>query len=117
MTTISDGARHLAEAINDGGQASAYTDPGKAAANRPCVLIAPPSLDWTEGTFVAPGVTWRLICLTRHDTATLAALDELADLIDACTDALPAIDRAEPSSYALTATARVPAYVLTLTTT
>ena len=114
MTTISDGAAALADTLGQGG-VKATTDPGEAATNRPCLLVLPPVLDYSQGTHTAPVVTWRIAALAKQDRANLAALTELADLIDAATSVLRHIERAEPTTYALAPDKRVPAYVLTIT--
>lgn len=89
----------------------ATDDPGAAETRRPIVLVGPPSLDLT-----ARAVTHRLVALAGHPAGTLAALEQLDELVDLVAAELP-IETAEPTSYALTGAADpVPAYLLILTT-
>jgi hypothetical protein len=89
----------------------AYVDPTQAAANRPCVLIAPPRMDYTRRANL-----WRVVCLASSGSGTLAALDELDELVQAVTARL-VIETADPGAYALTPElGTVPAYVCTTTT-
>lgn len=95
----------------------ATVDPGQAESNRPCVLVAPPTLDWTAGTLAGdPGKSWRLICLSSYATAGLESLAELDELVDQVV-AVANAETAEPIGYVLTpATGPVPAYVIRITT-
>lgn len=90
-------------------------DPTWAATNRPCVLLPPPSIDWNAGTYAGPAVTWRLVCLSSHAAGTLAAWDQLDDLVDQLDAAGVNVERADPVTYAL-GDAAVPAYLVTTTT-
>jgi len=94
---------------------AATDDPTWAATNRPCVLLAPPAIDWTTGTYAGPSVTWRLVCLSSHAAGTLAAWDQLDDLVDQLDAAGVNVERADPVTYALGADT-VPAYLVTTTT-
>lgn len=94
--------------------AAAFTDPAKAVNNRPCLLVAPPTLDYTAGTMTGPAVRFRLIALSSYDAGTFDALAELEDLI-AAADAALDVERAEPIQYPLTAGPRVAAYLITTT--
>lgn len=85
-------------------------DPAAAAARRPCVLVPPPAIDYVDRLH-----TWRLVALAGHDSGSLAALDQLDQLVRAVVELLP-IEAADPVQYTLTAGAAVPAYVLRFTT-
>lgn len=92
------------------GDIRATADPAQAETNRPCVLVAPPTLN-----LPARAVEHRLFALTSHPAGTTAALAQLDVLVTAVVELLP-VERAEPTSYALTpASDPVPAYLLTLT--
>jgi len=88
----------------------ATADPSVAAANRPCVLVTPPAIDYTQRTD-----TWRLAALSSHPAGTLAAVDELDQLLDQVEPVLY-VEAADPASYALTAGTVVPAYLIRVTT-
>jgi hypothetical protein len=94
------------------GDVSVTADPAEAETNRPCVLVAPPTLDYATRT-----LTHRLIVLAGHDDPTLDAFAQLADLVDTVDAVLP-VERAEPTTYPLTqSSGAVPAYLLTVTAT
>jgi hypothetical protein len=97
----------------------AYTDERKAFANRPCLLFAPPVLDYTAGTMCGPQVTFRILALSTYNAPAFDALNELQDLIDGA-DAVLTIERAEPIQYPTRnregkATTPVAAYLITTT--
>lgn len=116
MTTFVDQMSDLAAAINDGSEVLATTDLVEAAANRPCVYVAPPTLDYARATMPGrPEVRHTLVALSTRDAEDVEALAELVALIDAVTSTVPEIERVEPAAYALTADLIVPAYLLTLT--
>lgn len=114
MTTdIETRAAALAAAITD---VAAFTSPADAFANRPCILVAPPTIDYTGGTLDSgPLLLWRLVALSSYEAGNAAALAELMVLVDAAADAVD-LDRATPTSYQLTADGkRVAAYLCTTT--
>ena len=94
---------------------NAGADPAWASTNRPCVLVAPPVIDWTAGTIAGPQRTWRLVCLASHPAGTFAAWDQLDELVAQLEAAGVNVERADPVSYALGADT-VPAYLVTTTT-
>lgn len=108
-----------AQAIADeltAGDVAAYIDPAEAENNRPCVLVAPPVLDWLQGTYAGPAYLWRLIVLSSHPAGTLDALVELDELLAQLAGLVNA-EQADPIAYSLTPeTGAVPAYALRLTT-
>lgn len=112
MSNLGDQAAAIAKRITDGRAAFATIDPGSAAANRPCILVGPPRLDWRGGTFAAPLVTWSLIALSSKSTGSVDALNELDALMEAVVDVFP-IETAEPVRYPV-GSELVPAYSLTL---
>lgn len=94
----------------------ATADPGEAENNRPCVLVAPPVLDYAAGTMAGPAKSWRLICLASSATGTLQAWSEL-DALLAQLEPVVNIETAEPIGYQLnTTTGPVPAYAVRTTT-
>ncbi|GEP40609.1 hypothetical protein NPS01_42720 [Nocardioides psychrotolerans] len=97
------------------GDVRCYTDPADAINNRPCLLIAPPTLDYADGTMTGPTVRFRIIALSSYAAGVFDALAELDDLVDATDQALT-VERAEPIQYPLTKDgSRVAAYLLTTT--
>lgn len=92
-----------------------YTDPAKALNNRPCLLVAPPTLDYTGGTMTGPNVRFRVIALSSYVAGVLDAVAELDDLVAAADQALT-VERAEPIQYPLAPDgSRVAAYLITTT--
>lgn len=98
----------------------AFTDPGEAMANRPCILIAPPTLDFDLP--VGATAAWKLALLAAAPFATRTAWAELDALLESLlvdvVDPHPTltVDRAEPVPYQLVATSDpVPAYLVTVT--
>lgn len=86
-------------------------DPSVAASNRPCLLVAPPSMDYSERTN-----TWSIVALSSHPAGGLDALDELDGLVRHTYDVLH-VETATPASYALTPeTGTIPAYLMRVTT-
>lgn len=88
----------------------ATDDPARADAGRPCVLVAAPRLDFT-----ALAYEHSLVVLAGHDNASVAALEQLDELIARVENVLP-IETAEPIGYQLTSGPLVPAYLLRVTT-
>lgn len=116
MTTFVDQMRHLAEEINSAGEAFATVDLVEAAANLPCLYVAPPSLDYTRSPMTGTAVVEHtIVALSSRSAEDIEALSELVTLIDAATGAIPTITRIEPAAYPLTAEHTAPAYLLTLT--
>lgn len=99
-------------ALLKGGGVLAFADPEKAYNNRPCLLVAPPVLDWTEGTLDGtPQVQWPILALSGREVGTLDAVQELGVLI-ARADAVLDVEKASPSRYQLNSkTDPVPAYL------
>lgn len=91
-------------------------DPKKAAANRPCVLVGLPTLDWrgaAGGTLDGdPSTAWRFICVASKNTAAVESVVELQTLIDAVALVFD-VETATPTRYRL-GQDDVPAYVLTI---
>lgn len=110
MGSILAAAEQLASTLTAAG-ITATTDPSKADTNRPCVLIAPPTMDYRARTN-----TWPVVLLSSRPTGSLAALRELDQLLQAVAPVLD-VETATPASYALTPEAgTVPAYLLRVTT-
>lgn len=110
-----------AEAIRDDLIANgirATLDPAQATNMRPCVLIAPPVVDYAAGTYAGPELSWRLIVLANASTGTLAAWRQLDELLAALEAPLVAVvvEKAEPAAYPLSEAGTVPAYIATCTT-
>lgn len=94
-----------------GGDVFATLDPAAAVTNRPCVLIAPPSIDYATRE-----VTHRVLALSSHAAGTLAAVEQLDGLlahVEACLN----VERAEPIGYPMGDAGVVPAYLIRTTTT
>jgi hypothetical protein len=103
-------AKALADQLKAAGVRATH-DPAVAAANRPCVLVPPPAIDYRARTN-----TWRLVALAGKSHGDLAALDQLDDLVQLVVD-LVDVETADPGSYVLTGgTDPVPAYILRLVT-
>lgn len=116
MTTLMQAAQARATAINDGTDVTAYTDARKALANRPCLMFAPPVLEFTGGaggTLTAPAVRWRLIALSSFRAPAFEAMNELQDLIAAADQVLD-VERAEPIQFPI-ADGSIAAYLITTT--
>lgn len=103
-------AQQLADRLTAAG-VPAVVDPAVADVRRPCVLVAPPTVDYTEQL-----TTWRLVALAAASSGSLAALQQLDELVAGVVGSGLPIERAEPGSYALTEAGAVPAYVLRMTT-
>lgn len=90
----------------------AYTDPDKAASNRPCVLVTPPLIDWQTRAAV-----WQFAVLTSHPVGSEAAWKQLDDTLAALSAALDnRVERAQPTAYYLTAAhPQVPCYLAQVT--
>lgn len=94
-------------ALLDAGGVPATVDPAEAAAMRPCVLVTPPSIDYSALTN-----TWRLAALAGTSTGNRQALDQLDQLVQQVIELLP-VEAADPAQYALTPeVGAVPAYLL-----
>lgn len=100
-------------AILSGAGVKTYVEPGKAASNRPCVLVAPPSID-----YVTRSVSWRLVALAGTDEPSFRAFEQLAELVAGVVEHNPVpIEAAEAASYPLIPErAPIPAYLLRFTT-
>lgn len=91
----------------------AYVDPEAALANRPCILVGPPAIE--PRTFTAEQATYPIYALSSHPAGTLAAVTELAELVQIIDDVLH-YERATPVRYSLTGKGDpVPAYLCTHT--
>lgn len=90
---------------------AAFLDPAVANTNRPCVLVAPPSVDYSTRE-----VTHRIVALSSHPAGTFAALAQLDELVAQVEDVLH-VEEATPISYPLTPLDLVPAYLIRTTTT
>src|SRR5687767_7283712 len=115
MGTRVDRAAQLVSQLQTAG-VKATGDAAAAQNNRPCVLVAPPAIDWQAGTYAGPMLTWRLVCLAGHDNADLAAFQQIDDLVDQVEAAGLPVELAEPAAYQLTpSTGTVPAYIIRIT--
>jgi hypothetical protein len=98
VTTILQAAQARATALTQAGT-PAYTDERKALANRPCLLFAPPILDYANGgTMCGPKVTFRIFALSTFNAPSFEAMGEIQDLIEGANEVLD-IERAEPIQY------------------
>jgi len=112
MGSIVADAKALADDLNAAGVRATH-DPARAATIRPCVLVTPPSMDYSAKVNV-----YRLACLSSRPAGTLAALTELDELLQGLL-AVPRLypETAEPAAYVLSPDQpSVPAYVVTITT-
>lgn len=92
-------AEQIAEQLDGQNGVRAYVDPSKAWGNRPCLLVAPPTIDWTEGAMGgAAGVEWRVLALSRYAAGELDAVAELSVLVNAANEVLE-LERATPARY------------------
>lgn len=102
MTTILEHYAAQATAINTAAEATvAYVDQRKGMANRPCVIAAPPVLDYSGaagGTMCGPAVGSRWIALSTYIAPAFEAMTELEALIAAVDGALD-VERAEPIQF------------------
>lgn len=81
------------------------------------VLVPPPSLDYTGGTYAGPLTSWRLVLVASPGLGVLRAWESLDTLLDDLAGLL-AVETAEPTSYALPDAAEpAPAYAVTITET
>lgn len=112
MGSIVADAQHLAQLLTAAG-CRATADPERAAHKLPCVLVPPPSMDYTEHA-----TTWELALLSAQPAGTFAALVELDQLLgDLHAAGVVHPERAVPRSYSLRAdVAPLPAYIVTITT-
>lgn len=114
MTLLGAALAQAAAVNNVAGDVTAYTDPGEAFNARPCVLIAPPVLDFTT-MGGATEVTWRFIALSSYDAGQIEALGELQVLL-AAIEAAVGIEQARPIRYQLAPdSTRIAAYECTVT--
>lgn len=112
MGSIVAAAEQLAATLKAAG-VNATHDPDRADAIRPCVLVAPPAIDYS-----ARSNTYRLACLSAKPIGSLAALSELDQLVQQL-QTVPGVypERADPASYVLAPDRpAVPAYLVTITT-
>lgn len=108
-------AKELAAQLVEAGVTATH-DPRKAENSRPCALLTPPTLDYANGTYDGPAITWRLALLSSHAAGTVEAWAQLDGLLDQVDQVLN-IERAEAASYALAEGAGpIPAYLATFTT-
>ncbi len=111
MGSIVAHAKALAELIAAGGIPATH-DPARANTLGRCVLVPPPSIDYSTGANV-----YRLACLSDKPAGSLDALRDLDGLVQALyahEHVYP--ETAEPSSYVLTANGKPrPAYIVTIT--
>ena len=91
-------AKALADLLDAHPQTKAYHDPAKALANRPCLLVLPPTVDHTEGSFTGPEVTWRIAAVSSFGALTLDALKEIQKLLEAAREVLD-VERETPARY------------------
>lgn len=111
MGSLITDAETLAARVRVAAKVRATHDPAVANTNRPCVLVAPPTIDYARRTN-----TWSVVLLASKPTGSLAALAELDQLLQAVVPVLD-VETATPASYALTPeTGTTPAYVLRVTT-
>jgi hypothetical protein len=104
-------AQQLAETITTATAVFATVDPAAAATNRPCVLVAPPTMDYSARTNV-----WPLVLLSSHPIGSLDALAQLDQLLQAVAPVVD-VETAQPSSYLLTPElGALPCYILRVTT-
>lgn len=110
MGSLVESAQGIAAQLRAAGIA-ATADPAWAATHRPCVLVAPPAMD-----YVARLNTWRLAILASHPAGTLAALEQLDQLLQLVVDVVNA-EAADPGTYQLSPDAggTVPAYIVRFT--
>lgn len=113
MTSFLEAAQGIADLITDD-DVTAYVDPRKALANRPCVLVGPPTLDYAGGTMTGPSVQWQLFALSSHQAGSVEALDELDPLVTRVNEAVGAM-RAAPAQYSV-GDSRIAAYLITTQT-
>lgn len=102
MTTILQAIQAQADAINaTAGATVAYTEQRKGLANTPCVIAAPPTLEYAGGhggTMCGPAVGFRWIALSTYLAPAIEALAELEQLV-AHVDAALDVERAEPIQF------------------
>lgn len=108
-------AEELVDELRTAG-VKAYTDPGSAAANLPCVLVVPVPLR-TFDALRSWAAEWTCYALVRGPGDLRAARD-LDRLVETFRTVVPELDTAEPSAYVLpSAPDPLPAYALRFTTT
>lgn len=113
MGTIADHQAGLEQLLAGLEDTYLTTDPAKAETHRPCLLIGPPTLDLQRRA-----VSHRLLALAGHPAGHSSAMRQLDELVTVALEQLEGyVERAEPTSYALTSDAggTVPAYLLTVT--
>ena len=112
VSDILDDAATLAATLKAAG-VRAFTDPRAAVDQRPCVLVTPPSIDYTTRA-----VTWRLVCLSGDDQPTLRGWEQLDTLRQAVVEhnAVP-IEGVDPAPYSIgSERPPIPALLLRCTT-
>ena len=93
MGALTTRATELADELNTLG-VRAVSDPADALVNLPCVLVAPPRVDYR-----AKAITWRLLVL-GPGPGTLAGWTAVDTLLDALEAEVP-LETAEPATYQL----------------
>lgn len=89
----------LAAQLNAMEGITATEDPAKVSANLPCVLVAPPRVEWGTLDGGPSAVAWRLLVL-GPGLATLSAVDALLELLELVAAELP-LETADPGTYAV----------------
>lgn len=112
MKSLADARAALVSLLN--GDVKAYGDPRGALANRPCLLVGHPVVDWSEGTLEAPLATWFVFALSSYQGDEFEALDQLTELIGVV-DAAGVLDKAEPVQFRVRDGSLIAAYRLTVT--
>jgi hypothetical protein len=107
MTSRDDALEILSRIGADDGP-RATDDPAVAQTNRPCVLVGPPTSDYTDKSR-----TWGLLVLSDKDVWTLDAWSEIEAIADQVCTRLP-IEAATPTAYGAKS---IPALTLRLVTT
>lgn len=80
----------------------AYHDPAEAFANRPCLLVLPPTLNYLgvlTGDNVLDTITWRVLAVSSHAAMTLDALKEIQKLLPAVRNVVEALTSEVPARY------------------
>jgi hypothetical protein len=109
MSSLQDRAAQIAEELNAGG-VPAVVDPANVSANLPCVLVAPPRIEWGRLGGGMSQVSWRLIVLGTG-LATLSAVAAMYQLLEDLEELVP-VETAEPGTYSV-GTELVACYVAT----
>lgn len=111
MSTLDDATELLGELDLIDPPVRAFTDPGEALSNRPCVLLTPPATDYVNRVR-----TWQVKLLAADEGRGLGTWEELEDLEAAVVTVLP-VEASSPGTYALsTDKTPIPCHVLTVRT-